>query len=237
MWETFAVLHPAVARNRIEWVAHDGAHVVLVHAMKHHLRATRCEQIEQGLDLGFHRGRSALFAIDDGNIFSVQRRVGRVARHHGIAEIRTLVCTGAGENFAGDLCPLGGINQALLDILAATFARPVGQHHAQCRAAGGVGILIDRHIEPLGTGTLDQREHLARTPPVALTTDFQMRNLHRNPGGTPDIERLVDRLHDLVGFIADMRSVNAAVRRRRAREADHFFGAAVHPRQIKQPGG
>ena len=108
---------------------------------------------------------------------------------------------------------------------------------ADAGTAGGIGILVDGHIQSFFPCFDDERQGFFGTPPVGLAAHFEMGDLHGDIGLPADIDGFIDGLHDVVLLVSDMRGIYTIVSGCRFGQAGHFLSGTVHPRQVDQSCG
>ena len=97
----------------------------------------------------------------------------------------------------------------------------------------GIGVEPDRLA---GARLIDARQGLAHAPEVALPRALVVRDDHRHPGLAPDVEGLLERIHDVVALVAHMGRMQGLEGGQRLGEFDHLLGGRGHRRLVEQPG-
>ena len=92
--------------------------------------------------------------------------------------------------------------------LQATLLDPRWENLVQIRAAGHVWIDVGVRADASSAGINQALDRGADTPGVALGGDLQVRDLRADAVPLGNCNRLVDRVHQVVGLVADVRDVD-----------------------------
>ena len=154
---------------------------------------------------------------------------------HGVAEIRGTAPAQRPLHFGDDGLFLGGIGQALGKL--SFLARGVGNQLRQAGAGSGVGVGVLCDLQTFGPRARDQRQNIGRVPPIIRAGQFYMRHLYPNLRLTRDAENFLQRIGDLIAFIAHVAGINTTVGRNDLGQIDDLVGLGKRAGQINQPGG
>jgi len=99
-----------------------------------------------------------------------------------------------------------------------------------------IGILVRRHVEPGRARESIFREHAGHLSPAATSRELEMRHLGRNLRFLGDPEDFVQRLVDMLAFIAHVGGINPAVPLRRAPSAISSSGLRVARGRVLERG-
>ena len=98
-----------------------------------------------------------------------------------------------------------------------------------------IGIAIDVDAARLGRG--DHVQGLCRFPPVVEAGAFEVHDLDVNLAGFRDVDRFLQRVEDLVQFVAQMREIAAVMALHDAAQRDDFVCGRIRARRREQAGG
>ena len=132
-----------------------------------------------------------------------------------------------------DLLARRGIFQHRGELLRPFFARPEREERAPLVLHRRVRILVRRDVQPARAGRLDLGDVAADRAPVLLAANLEMKEVDRQLGFLGDANREVQLLVLLHALAADVRHVDAALRRDDLRQLDHLLrmrrAAALEP--------
>ncbi len=103
-------------------------------------------------------------------------------------------------------------------------------------AAGGVRVDVEGDGLSLRHGPVDAGERLADAAPVPFPGRFVVRDVHRAAGGDSDPQRFFDGVQQVVAFVAHVRGIDAAQRRRLLRKLLHLRRLRIPPWLVDQSG-
>ena len=115
------------------------------------------------------------------------------------------------------------------------------QDRGEGRRRGRVRVLVGPDVEPLGPGTLQQRDRLAGPAPHRAGAALEMRDLEPRPGHARirrrahGGDRLLEGGEHAGRLVAHVGGVQPATPGRGRYEQCHLVGSGVHPGRVDQP--
>ena len=142
----------------------------------------------------------------------------------------------AGRELGTDAVARGAVGETLLERPGSAGLDPLRQLDEQPRRGPLGRIGVERDVEPLGAGVVDQREHRLGRAGVRLAV-VEVGDVGRRAGAPADLDRLAERVEIAVAErIADVRVVEATVAPGLGGQRGELLGRGERARRIVEPG-
>ncbi len=225
----------AVAGDHGQRVAHEAAHVRLVHAVVNGGGAAVALEIEDEFDLLVESVGPAAQLGGLRRGLAVERLVVTTVRDDNAAIIIAQALLQRVLHLRHDARLLAGVVEPLGKLLGAALAGFVGNETAEAGAGGGVGVLVMGDVESAGPRTVEQCQNLAGFVPCFRPGQLEMRDLGANLRLPRDTTEFVQRVEDALGFMADMAHAEAAVGGDDPGQFDELVRLGERAGQVDQP--
>ena len=137
---------------------------------------------------------------------------------------------------APDPAPGLGIAQAREQPGGAAVVGPGRHERGERVEPGGIGVGVGGDVHPGPPGGVDLRHDLGHPAPVVLPGGLEVPDLDRNSRLAPDPDRLVQRGHDLVALVPEVRRIDPAEPRGLPRQRHELRRLGVGRRRVLERG-
>jgi len=219
---------PSVRRHHRERRGHDALHVLLGDRVEDADGTAVFDDFDGEVGRLLDGGLLSPLTQDRGQVLAVQ---GGVVSTGGHLETRGIAPAPFIADLANHLIPDASatrrIRETLGHPLPAPFERPRRkQSGREGRGRGGVGVLVDGHVDAPGSSRFDEAKRFGASSPAGPADDLVMGDLGGQVTFLSDRDRLADALQNARRLVAHVRDVDAPETASGPGQLHHFLGAS-----------